>query len=323
MLKMKVLVFLTGFCALGVVFAQSPDAFMIVTNPGEDSSVEMRISWHTDLGVDGSFVECTKKSDASWANARKIVGEHEVSTAFDGVMSIVSSTQGNFKQDIKFNHYKAVLSKLEPNTEYMYRVGKNVLSDTMHFKTAGTGEWTFVWVGDYHAYDPLPQRLNTAMDMIRTLITANQGNVDFIFSTGDDVAYGGSYTYWKNLFAREYFRNYMWVTLIGNHDHMDRTNSDNRDDYYLAMHNNPPNGYAGQEGASYWFKYGNVLWIVFNSMELTNAAKISKSQEWAAKVIRQNPVQYIFVAQHYQWFNGITGNYNSAGFTQWNAFFDK
>jgi hypothetical protein len=235
----------------------------------------------------------------------------------------VSSAQGNFTQDIKFNHYKAVLSDLEPNTEYMYRVGKNAMSDTMYFKTAGTGEMTFVWIADCHVYDPLPRRLDTAMDLISTLITVNQDNVDFIFSAGDDVAYGGSYTYRQNLFAREHFKNYMWVTLIGNHDQMDRTNSDNRDDYYLATHNNPPNGYAGQEGASYWFKYGNVLWIVLNSMDLTNTAQIPKAQEWAEEVIRQNPAQYIFVAQHYQWFNGITGNYNSAGFTRWNAFFDK
>ena len=89
-MKRTALFFLVVFFALGTVFAQSPGAYTIITNPGEDSSVEMRLSWHTDLGGDDSFVEYTKKSDTSWDNARKIVGEYEVSTTFDGVSSIAN-----------------------------------------------------------------------------------------------------------------------------------------------------------------------------------------------------------------------------------------
>ena len=160
------------------------------------------------------------------------------------------------------------------------------------------------------------------MNMISTLISKNHG-VDFILSTGDDVAYGGSYNFWKGLFTKDHYRDYMWVTMNGNHDNMDMTDTKNTPAYFRDTHNNPQNGYVGQEGVSYWFKYSNVLWIVLNTEDLNNAVQVPKAQEWAAEVIRRNPSQYIFVAQHYHWFNGNTGAYNANGFTRWNAFFDK
>lgn len=317
-----ILFFLVGIFMSVTAFATS-DATMIIANPGEDASTEMRISWHTDVSVTGSFVEYTKKSDITWANARKVVGSCELSTTWNGVTSIISSSQGNFVQDITVNKCGAVLSNLDPDTDYMYRVGLNELTDTRYFKTAGADEYSFAWISDYHAYDPLPGRLTAAMNMIGKLIAiAGSGGINFILSTGDDVAYGGSYTYWQNVFAHEHYKNYMWVTMIGNHDHMDRTDSKNTDAYYRDTHNNPPNGYPGQEGCSYWFKYGDVLWIVLNTEDLNTSAQVPKAQAWLEQVIQNNPSKFIFVAEHYQWFNGVSGAANT-GFSRWYPLFDK
>ena len=43
-----------------VLTAVQPNPRMIITNPGENASTEMRISWHTDVGISGNFVEYTK-----------------------------------------------------------------------------------------------------------------------------------------------------------------------------------------------------------------------------------------------------------------------
>lgn len=313
--------FMLGVFTSGQVFAAQADAYTIMANPGEDAGKVMRIGWHTDMGVEGSFVEYTKKTDVSWTNAVKVIGQYVVSTTWDGIDTRDASST-RFTQDIKVHKYGAVLSNLEPNTDYMYRVGLNTLSETRYFKTAGGSEFSFAWISDYHHYDPLPNRLTNAMNMISTLISKNRG-VDFILSTGDDVAYGGSYNYWKGMLTKDHYRDYMWVTMNGNHDNMDMTNTKNTPAYFRDTHNNPQNGYVGQEGVSYWFKYSNVLWIVLNTEDLNNAVQVPKAQEWAAEVIRRNPSQYIFVAQHYNWFSGNTGAYNANGFTRWNAFFDK
>ncbi len=324
-MKKKVM-FISSFlmCVfMSLTIHAAPDATMIIANPGENASIEMRISWHTDVSVTGSFVEYTKKSDVTWANAKKVIGSYTLSTTWNGVSSIISSSAGSFIQDINVNKYGAVLSNLDPNTDYMYRVGLNELSDTRYFKTAGANEYSFAWISDYHAYDPLPARLTAAMNMIGKLITAaGPGGVNFILSTGDDVAYGGSYTYWQNVFAQENYKKYMWVTMIGNHDHMDRTDSKNTDAYYRDTHNNPQNGYPGQEGCSYWFKYGDVLWVILNNEDLNTSTQVPIAQAWLEQVIQNNPSKYIIVAEHYQWFNGINGASNT-GFTRWYPLFDK
>lgn len=316
----SILFFVLSLFALENALAAQPEAYTIIANPGEDAGKEMRISWHTDMGVEGCFVEYTKKVDTNWEKARKVPGQYEVSTTWDGIDTRIGTNR--FTQDIKLYKYGAVLDNLEPNTDYMYRVGLNSLSETRYFKTAGTAEFSFAWISDYHHYDPIPSRMTNAMNMISTLISTNNG-VDFILSTGDDVAYGGSHSYWKDLFAHNHYRDYMWVNMNGNHDNMDMTDTKNTHAFFRDTHNTPRNGYAGQEGVSYWFRYGNILWIILNTEDLNNAAQIPKAQEWAAEVIRKNPSQYIFVAQHYQWFSGKTGAYGGSGFTRWNAFFDK
>ncbi len=317
-----VLFLLVGVFTSTVVFAAS-DATMIIANPGEDASTEMRISWHTDVDVTDGFVEYTKKSDTKWKKAQKVVGSYVLSTAWDGITSIVSSAAGGFTQDIKVNKYGAVLKNLKPNTDYMYRIGSKELSDTRYFKTAGAKEYSFAWISDYHTYDPLPNRLTSGMGMVEKLITlAGPKGVNFVLSTGDEVAYGGSYTYWQHVFAQDLYKRYMWVTLIGNHDHMDRTDKKNTDAYYRDTHNNPQNGYPGQEGCSYWFKYGSVLWIILNNEDMNKEEQVPKAQAWVEEVIQHNPSKYIFVAEHYQWFDGVKG-ITSTGFTRWYPLFDK
>ena len=316
------LFFLMGVFASGTVCA-APDATMIIANPGQNANTEMRIAWHTATSVTSSSVEYTKKSDTSWANSKTVSGTYKLCTTWNGVTSIISSSAGVFTQTVQVNKFGAVLSNLEPNTEYMYRVG-SVERETRYFKTAGASTYSFVWMSDSHVYDPLPGRLTNEMNMVSTLISkAGTGGVNFMFSTGDDVAFGGSYTYWQNMFAHAHYKNYMWVTMIGNHDHMDRTDAINKDDYFKDTHNNPQNGFAGQEGASYWFKYSNVLWIILNSMDqAVGTTQVNKAIAWLKQVVAANPSQYIFVAQHYNWFTGETGA-TAASFTRWYPTFDE
>jgi len=326
-LKKKIafaLIFLMGVFMSVTVFA-APDATMIIANPGENSANEMRISWHTATSITGSFVEYTKKSDATWANKQKVVGTYYLSTTWNGVTSR-GAGGADFTQNIQVNKYGAVLSNLDPNTEYMYRVGLNELSDTRYFKTAGAKEYSFGWISDIHATanNWLSGRLTAATNMMTRLITAaGAGGVNFMLSTGDDVAYGAGYDYWGDLFNHAHYKNYMWVTMIGNHDaHTTAaTAATDSHEFFRDTHNNPRNGYAGQEGCTYWFKYGDVLWVILNSMDLSEA-QLPKAQAWLKQVIQNNPAQYIIVAEHYQYFSGVTGATNTE-FTRWNKIFDE
>ncbi len=302
--------------------ASTPDAYMIVANPGEDSSIEMNIGWHTDLKNTESYVIYTTKDDTDWSEQIKVKGTYKKVDVFNGISSKDPNGK-DIKEDAIFLDYNVTLTNLIPNTEYMYKVGQNILSEPQYFKTAGSNNFSFAWISDFHAYDPLPARLNNAMKMLETLDKYNNG-FDFVFSTGDEIAWGGSYSHWIDIFEQKYHKNYMWASVIGNHDYMDRTSTKSSNEFFKTVYSYPTNGYEGEEGVCYYFKYSNVLFITMNNETQKNAAAIKKAQDWFEDVVTKNPSQYIVVAQHYQWFEGITGKFNeSSGYGRWKELFDK
>lgn len=304
------------------VQASTPDAYMIVANPGEDSSYEMNIGWHTDVEYTSSYVIYTTKDDTNWENQIKVYGEYEYTDLFNGISSR-SKDGKDIVEEAIFLDYSVTLKNLLPSTEYMYRVGQNVLSEVQYFKTAGETNFSFAWISDFHAYSPLPNRLKSAMDMLETIDEYNNG-FDFVFSTGDEIAWGGSYSFWGDLFNEKYHKNYMWASVIGNHDYMDRTSTKSTNQFFKTVYNFPSNGYEGEEGVCYYFKYGNVLFITMDNETQKNEAAVKKAQDWFEKVVTENPSQFIVVAQHYQWFEGINGSFNNAsGYGRWKTLFDK
>ena len=90
--------------------------------------------------------------------------------------------------------------------------------------------------------------------MIGKIDEYNNG-FDFIFSTGDEIAWGGSYSHWLDIFGEKYHKNYMWASVMGNHDYMDRTSTKNCNDFFESVYSFPRNGYEGEEGVCYYFKY--------------------------------------------------------------------
>ncbi|HOC56685.1 MAG TPA: immunoglobulin domain-containing protein [Verrucomicrobiota bacterium] len=301
----------------------TPLVYGIVTNPGEDCSREMNIGWHANVGYTSCYVTYTRESDTAWANATTVYGTNVYCSTFDGIYSKTPGG-GDFYESAIFLDYGAVLSGLEPNTEYMYQVcaSAGACSAVHYFKTAGAGEFSFVWISDFHAYAPLPGRLSNAIKAINAAVAIDP-SVDFIFSTGDTIAWGGSYSFWTNMYAQDFIKNYMFANLLGNHDNMTRV-STYSSDYFRIVNNLPLNGYAGQSGVCCWFIYGNVLFLTLNNEAMYgNTAEQTAAKNWAAGVIQsqQGRYQYIFLAEHYQWFYGQSGS--TSWYANWKEFCDQ
>jgi len=146
----------------------------------------------------------------------------------------------------------------------------------------------------------------------------------FVFATGDVVAWGGSYSFWKTMYEQDFFTRYMFADCLGNHDAMPRTGPAHRNDWFRVVHNFPTNGYPGQEGVCYWFIYGNSLFFTFNNEAMYgNFAEQAAAKKWAGAVIEQQKgrYQYIFIAEHYQWFDGRQGRTN--WYSNWKDFCDE
>ena len=141
-LSVILLIILSFVLLSGNIYAATPDAYMIVANPGQDASIEMNIGWHTYLENTKSYIVYTTKDDTNWTNQKKVFGSYEYVDVFDGVFSKDASGKSIY-QDVKFLDYSVLLTDLLPDTEYMYKVGQNVLSDVQYFKTAGSTEFSF------------------------------------------------------------------------------------------------------------------------------------------------------------------------------------
>ena len=303
--------------------ASALSVYSIVTNPGEDASTQMNIGWHADLGYTNCFLTYTKKSDTAWTHATEAEGTYEYCDVFDGVYSKTASGT-DINENAVLLDCGATLTGLQRDTEYMYKVsaGDGSYSAVHYFKTAGAAEFSFAWIGDFHLYPPLPSRLSNAVNVLNAALALDPG-ATFIFSTGDVVAWGGSYSFWKALYEQDFIKNYMFANVLGNHDAMTRTGFTSSE-YFSTANNFPRNGYAGQQGVCYWFIYHNVLFITLNNEAMArNPAEQAAARKWGAQVISRlkGRYRYIFLCEHYQWFDGRSGK--TSWYANWKDFCDE
>jgi hypothetical protein len=158
------------------------------------------------------------------------------------------------------------------------------------------------------------------MEMISTVEKYGQP-IDWILHLGDITAWGGCYSFWQSLYTEKPFHNYMWAGVNGNHDNMTRTNKGNTNKFFRDAAAYPLNGYEGELGVCYFFKYGDVLFIMLNNENMRSEEGLQKAQEWVKKVVAENPARYKVVCEHYQWFFGASGK--DSQYPRWSKLFDE
>lgn len=296
-------------------------AYTVIANPGESAAHCVRINWHTDQNSGKSYCTYTKCSDINWEQARKIKAKQELCTAFDSLFSKKASGE-DFYENACFLRNTVELKNLEPGTTYMYSCGTGNREKIRYFKTApSSGEWSAAIISDFHAYTPLPKRVESAIEMISMLEKRNGNDFDLILHAGDICAWGGSYSFWQDLYSQSLFSKYMWAGVNGNHDNMDRKSTRLSNDYFYYTNNYPENGCKGEKGVCYYFKYSNVLFIMLNSESMRSEEGLAAAQTWVKKTIKSNPSKFIIVMEHYQWFFATDGR--TSQYERWNHLFDE
>ena len=301
----------------------------ISTCPGEDCSNEMIISWGADTSVQ-SWLLWSKASDKGWKRAKRENPIWYRTEIYNGKSSKRANNE-NFFEDVIFNKCRVKLSGLEPNTTYKYMIisspagrgtstsAGDASTGTYTFKTAGAKEWSACIISDFHNYSPIPGRLEAADKMIGK-IKEYDPSMDWVLHLGDICAWGGSYSFWKNLYGMQWFRDYMWAGVNGNHDNMSRK-YELTNEYFRNSAAYPLNGYPGEMGVCYWFKYGEALFIMLNNESMRTQEGLEDAQEWFKSVIKSNPSKYIIVCEHYQWFFGTDGA--DSQIARWSKLFDE
>ena len=310
--------------ALAVIFTKSlfsqEQAFSITACPAEDTRSGMNISWATEKGIGKTQLQVAKASDSNWEKRITLDVDGKLCLTYDGVYSKTAKGE-NFHEDVEINKYAASLYGLKKNTLYKYRVIAEGDTSSVHFfRTSGKKSWNACVISDFHVYSPLYARTKAAMDMIGK-VEEHGKPFEWILHLGDITAWGGSYSFWKNLYTEKPFHNYMWAGVNGNHDNMTRTNKGNTNKFFRDAAAYPHNGYHGEMGVCYWFKYGDVLFIMLNNENMKTPEALAAAQEWVRKVVKENPSRFQVVCEHYQWFYGETGK--SSQYSRWSEVFDE
>ena len=300
--------------------AQTQGLFSIVTCPAEETSKAMNISWGADTTINECKIEYTLVRDKGWKDSRIMEGTSHLCTVFDKVYS-KKADGTDFYEDAVFLKYEAALKNLRPCSEYKYRiVSDRYTSDTYRFKTSGRNRWSACIISDYHVYPPLRDRLDNAMAMMDKVREYDPG-FDWVLHLGDITAWGGSYSFWQEMYEEGYFKNYMWAGVNGNHDNMSRGYIKNTNQYFKEANFYPRNGYEGEEGVCYWFYWGDALFIMLNNESMKDEEGLKAAQEWVREVVGNNPARYRVVCEHYQWFFGDSGKTSQYG--RWSDLFDE
>ena len=277
------------------VSADSNDAYLIMTNPADDCNTKVTITWHSKI-ID-TFVEYTLKEDTDFSESIKIKGIYEELTIYDG------TTNGEVAD------YKCyvTLENLLSDTEYIYRVGKNNMSDVHTFKTGGEDNFNFAVVSDIHVYSKLSSRLTKAEDIINKM--NNKASLSFVLSVGDTLAYGTHRGYWDDLCNSSIINNYIFAPTPGNHDYYNGSAKFLDSSYFNAYTKNPSNGPKGMENTTYYFYYNNIMFISLNSEDAcTNTSKKQLQREWLIDVLENNNANFIVVYFHRSMYPGSGSN---------------
>ena len=310
---------LIAICVGAVIaHAQTSVPYTVIANVGEDASTMMRLNWHSDVDCREGVCRYTFADDWDWSEARSMTAQRELCTVFDSIYSKTADGK-DFYESARFMRNTLELDSLAPDTQYKYFIeGDNTIR---YFKTAPRdNNWTAAVISDFHAYAPLPARTRVAMDMLATLEQSN-GAFDLVLHVGDIIAWGGSYSFWRELYANEPFKKYVWAGVNGNHDNMSRGYARQSNEFFYYTNNNPQNGYEGEIGVCYHFTYGNTLFIMLNNESMKTDEGLHEAQQWVRRVISENPTQFVVVMEHYQWFYGETGV--SSQYSRWCDLFDE
>jgi len=247
-------------------------------NPANSISIQ----WRTSAAVGAGAVAYLPRSLADSFNpAKPFVVKAQT-------QSILSSTCVN---DPFCNHHTARLTRLKPDTEYLYAVGDGSpegWGQRRAFRTAPVrpAHFSFVYMGD-------AQYGFERWATLQQAAVRNRPDVAFFTMAGDLVTRGNDRDDWDDLLchASEIYSRKPVMPAVGNHE----LKPDGFPVMFMNEFDLPCNGPAEIDAEQvYSFNYGNALYIVLNS----NLSPDSQAP-WLEQTLANSTAVWKFVMFHH------------------------
>ena len=244
-------------------------------NVGADEK-QVSLCWHADKETAKSKVRLSKNADMS----NPILFEG-ITTAAESDSQVVC---------------RVTVTGLEENTKYYYQWhSDNGWSDPKEYETKSFGDHKVLVVGDIQIAeiredDALSQSAEGIVwnNLLSEALEKNH-DISYLVSPGDNTSSGRTDLEWQTLLMPEAVRSLPFALAIGNHDKKGMTYN-----YFTNM----PNEYYGKhfEGLdrNFWFRYGDVLYLVFDSTSgsapdhmafAKEAIRLNKDAKWRIGIV--------------------------------------
>lgn len=269
--------------------AAHPDR--IILNLTQDPSISMAVTWRTDNTVSQSLVQWIESGpgpkfesavQSTGAQTQRFVNRYEGEPEFEALQ------------------HSAILSGLNPSTQYMYRVGDGQnWSEWLQFKTAGdkVEAFSFLYFGD--AQNSLKSHWSRLIrEAFRTAPHAG-----FSFHAGDLINRSGSDREWGEWFECGSFIHAMIPSIMtpGNHEYNDQELLDR---HWRPQFTLPENGVPGLEETCFYVDYQDLRIISIDAEMLDEVPEFETAQAvWLDSILTDNPQKWTAVTLHFPFYS--------------------
>lgn len=228
---------------------------------------QLNITWHADKKAAYPEVKLSKKADMSKAVTFK--GETMAAENDEQLVCRVTMTG------------------IEENTTYYYQYhSEKGWSKAAKYQSKSFDSYKMMVIGDIQiggqsTDNPDEQsRIGYVWQSVLDEALTKNPDISFLLSPGDNISTGKSADEWQTLMMNTYVPSLPMALAIGNHDKKGMAYN-----YYTYM----PNEYYGKhfEGLDrdFWFRYGDVLYLVFDA----TSGDAADHRAMADEAVKQNP----------------------------------
>ena len=227
---------------------------------------EVSLCWHADAEKADAKVRISEKY--SMTDAETFTGEKAEAETEEQVVCRVGITG------------------LEENTTYYYQwYTENGWSEVCKYETKSFGDHKALVIGDIQiggqTEDSTVQSMNGyTWNNVLAEALGNNPDISYLVSPGDNTSTGKTADEWQTLLMPPALRGLPLALAIGNHDKKGMMYN-----YYTNM----PNEFFGKyfEGLDreFWFRYGDVLYLVFDACSASAADHMAMAKE----AVEKNP----------------------------------
>ncbi len=182
---------------------------------------------------------------------------------------------------------RVTITGIEENSTYYYQwYTDNGWSEAYKYESKSFDSFKMMLIGDIQiggqsTDNPEEQsRIGYVWQSVLDEALSKNPDISFLLSPGDNTSTGKAADEWQTLLMPEYTRSLPMALAIGNHDKKGMTY-----EYYTHM----PNEFFGEyfEGLDrdFWFRYGDVLYLVFDAC----SGSAADHRAMAAEAVEANP----------------------------------